>query len=71
MRIEHISRETHPEEFKILDKIEECGRRGHGKWVTNPGGIIECYDCGEVLFCLASHEEMGWFDCEDPNPAVQ
>jgi hypothetical protein len=66
-----ISRETHPEEFENLDKMRECRRRGHGKWVTDPAGIIECYDCGEALFCLAPHEEMDWFDCEDPDPTVQ
>ena len=71
MRIEKINRETHPEEFKILDKIDECRRRGHGKWVTKPGGIIECYDCGEVLLCLALDEEIGFVDCEDPAPKGQ
>jgi len=71
MRIERISRETHPEEFEILDKMEECRRRGHGKWVTNSDGVVECHECGGVIFCRTPYEDLDCVDCEGPNLRCQ
>lgn len=71
-RLERISRATHPEEFNKLDKMDECRNRGHGKWVTHPNGIIECVDCGEVLFCRAvPYDELEYVNWQDPEPKVQ
>lgn len=70
LRIERISRETHPEKFKELDKMDECRRRGHGKLITHPDGFIECFDCGELLGRLAL-DELEYVDGEDPEPKVQ
>lgn len=71
MRIERISRKTHPKDFAILDKMDECRRRGHGKWVTNPDGIIDCHECGEVLFCRTPYQDLDYVDCEDSDLRCQ
>ncbi len=49
MRITRISRETHPEEFALLDRMDECRKRGHGKPVRHIEGVVECSECGECM----------------------
>jgi hypothetical protein len=49
MRIQKISRETHPEEFKFLDKMEECEKQGHGAVVIAADGSVICRECEQVL----------------------
>ena len=64
MRIEDISRETHPEIFELLDKMDECRGRGHGTLVIDPEGVLQCHDCGEVLDSLLALDYVDW---EDPD----
>ena len=64
MRIERISRETHPEKCELLDKMAECRGRGHGTLVIDPDGFVECYDCGELLDSLLEPDYVDW---EDPD----
>ncbi len=37
------------EECALLNKMHECEKRGHGKWLSRRDGYIMCYDCGENL----------------------
>jgi len=64
MHIERISRDTHLEEFEAMDKIVECGKRGHGTLFIDPDGIVACSDCREVLVCLLEPDHVDW---EDPD----
>jgi hypothetical protein len=62
MRITRISRETHPEEFRALAKMDECRSRGHdGEWVINADGAMVCQACREVLDFFGP-EDDDWND---------
>lgn len=45
--------------------MKACEERGHGKWITNLDGIIECHDCGQVLGHLGLEEELNYIDLGD------
>jgi hypothetical protein len=60
-----MTRETHPEEYALMEKVFECGKRGHGKLITYPDGYKECYDCGELLGSFHRDEQLDDLDYID------
>ena len=68
-----ISREDDPEIFAYFDKVEECEKRGHSKWITHRNGYIECHECGDTLGSFHRDKNMPYVDgdcAEDADDAL-
>jgi len=71
MPVRQISRETHPEEFKFLDKIKKCRRRGRGKWVKTPAESLNAVTVAKSYSASPRTKKWTALAVEDPDLKAQ